>query len=135
MLHLEFVVPGPPISYQTRDKANLRMWQATIQLEARKVWTAEPLTVRLKLLAINFFEGDRPPLDDDNMIKPIRDALNAVVYVDDRQIQHSETIQMSIDAPVRIRRASRIITDAFHRGDEFLYVRIEDIPDLIQLPR
>ena len=74
-------------------------------------------------------------LDDDNMVKPIRDALNKFVYNDDRQIRYSETIHQSIDAPIRIRKASRILLDAFCKGDEFLYVRIDEAPDFIQLPQ
>jgi len=67
------------------------------------------------------------------MVKPIRDALNKLVYDDDRQIRYSETVQVSIDAPIKIRRASKVLLDAFCTGDEFLYERIEDAPDVIQL--
>jgi crossover junction endodeoxyribonuclease RusA len=135
MLLVEFALPGPPVSHQTNDKAHLKTWQARIKAEAAKVWTSPPLTGKLKFLLINFHEGDRPPLDDDNMVKPIRDALNKFVYDDDRQIRCSETLQVSIDAPIRIRKASKILLDAFCKGDEFLYVRIEDAPDFIQLPQ
>src|SRR4051812_30757674 len=134
MAHLEFVVLGPPISHQTRDKAALKNWQAKVKAEAAKKWSGAPLTGTLKFTLFNFHEGDKPPLDDDNMVKPIRDALNKFVYDDDRQIRMSETIQMCIDAPVMIRRASQILLDAFQRGDEFLYVRIEDALPFIQLP-
>jgi crossover junction endodeoxyribonuclease RusA len=134
MLHLEVVLPGPPVSYQTSDKANLKAWQATVKAEAAKTWTAAPLTGKLKFLLINFHEGDKPPLDDDNMVKPIRDALNKFVYDDDRQIRYSETIQVPIDDPIKIRGASAILLAAYSKGDEFLYVRVEDAPAFIQLP-
>ncbi|MBI1915513.1 MAG: RusA family crossover junction endodeoxyribonuclease [Planctomycetes bacterium] len=135
MLILEFVVPGPPVSHQTNDKKNLKAWQTTVHAEAAKGWTAPPVTGKLKFLLINFHEGDQPSLDDDNMVKPIRDALNKFVYQDDRQIRYSETIHLSIDAPVKIRGASKILLDAYCKGAEFLYIRIEDSPDVIQLPR
>lgn len=134
MLRLEFVLPGPPVSHQTSDKANLKRWQADVRAEAAKTWSATPLTGRLKFLLINFHEGDKPPLDDDNMVKPIRDALNRFVYEDDRQIRYSETIQVPIDDPIKIRKASAILLAAFSRGDPFLYVRVEDAPEVIQLP-
>lgn len=134
MPHLEFVVPGPPVSYQTSDKANLKAWQATIKAEAAKGWRKPPLTGKLKFLLINFHEGVKPSLDDDNMVKPIRDALNKFVYDDDRQIRYSETMHVSIDDPIKIRRASKILLRAFSKGDELLYVRIEDAPEVIQLP-
>jgi crossover junction endodeoxyribonuclease RusA len=132
---LEFVVLGPPVSHQTNDRSNLKTWQRTVRAEAAKTWTNPPLTGKLKLVVINFHEGEKPPLDDDNMVKPIRDALNKLVYDDDRQIRYSETIQVCIDAPVKIRRGSKILLDSYCTGVEFLYVRIEDAPDFIQLPQ
>lgn len=132
---LEFVVLGPPVSHQTRDKKNLKQWQAIVKAEAAKVWTRPPLTGKLKFLLINFHEGDEPSLDDDKMVKPIRDAFNKFLNNDDRQIRYSETIHLSIDAPIRIRKASGILLDAFCKGDEILYVRIDEAPDFIQLPQ
>lgn len=135
MPHLEFVVAGPPVSYQTSDRANLKVWQAAIRTEAAKWWTGPPLTGRLKLTVINFHEGDTPPLDDDNMVKPIRDALNKLVYEDDRQVRYSETIQVGIDDPIRVRRGPAVLLAACSKGDEFVFVRVEDAPAVIQLPR
>jgi hypothetical protein len=134
VLYLEFVLPGPPVSHQTSDRANLKRWQAAVRAEAAKTWAAAPLTGRLKFLLINFHEGDTPPLDDDNMVKPIRDALNQFVYEDDRQIRYSETLQVPIDDPVKIRKASAVLLAAYNQGGVFLYVRIEDAPAVIQLP-
>jgi crossover junction endodeoxyribonuclease RusA len=134
-LLLEFIIEGTPVSHQTSDKTNLKAWQATVKAAAGKVWSSPPLTGKLRFLLINFHEGDKPPLDDDNMVKPIRDALNKFVYDDDRQIRYSETIQVCIDDPVKIRRAPAVLLAAYSKGDEFLYVRIEDAPDLLQLPR
>jgi len=74
-------------------------------------------------------------MDDDNIVKPIRDALNHFVYEDDRQIRYSETIQVCIDDPMKIRGASAMLLAAYSKGDVFLYVRIEDAPAVIQLPR
>jgi hypothetical protein len=134
-MHLEFVVLGPPVSHQTTDKTNLRAWKTTVKREAAKTWTSPILMGKLRFLLINFHEGDKPPMDDDNMVKPIRDALNKFVYDDDRQIRYSETIQICIDDPVKIRRGSRILLEAYSNGEEFLYVRIEDAPSVIQLPQ
>jgi len=41
------------------------------------------LTCKLKCTIINFHEGNVASLDDDNMVKPIRDAMNKLVYDDD----------------------------------------------------
>jgi len=136
MPHLEFTVEGPPVSYQTRNRANLKDWTDLIRAEAVKQWGDKPpLAGKLKCTIINFHEGDRASLDDDNMVKPIRDAMNGLIYDDDSQIRYSETILASIDAPINARRVSPVILAAYSQGNEFLYVRIDDAPDFFQLPR
>ena len=133
---LEFTVDGPPVSHQTKDRANLGAWKALIAAEAGKHWgTNAILATKLKCTIINFHEGAIASLDDDNMVKPIRDAMNKLVYQDDRQITYSETIQVGIDAPIKIRRASAVLLAAYGKGQEFLYIRIDHAPDFIQLPQ
>lgn len=68
------------------------------------------------------------------MVKAIRDALNKFVYDDDRQIRNSETYHVCIDDAVKIRGGSAILLAAYSKGEEFLYVRIEDAPTVLQLP-
>jgi hypothetical protein len=132
---LEFTVEGPPVSHQTNDKANLQAWKSIVRNEAAKHWTGAPLTVAVKFVLLNFYEGPRAPLDDDNMAKPIRDALNGLVYQDDKQITHAEHAQTSIDGFFQIRGVSKVILEAFHRGKEFVYVRIVTAPTHTQLPK
>jgi len=111
-------------------------WKGIIRAEAARCWGIKsPLTCKLKCTIINFHEGNVASLDDDNIVKPIRDAMNKLVYVDDSQICYSETIHVSIDAAIKLRRASGILLAAFSKGEEFLYIRIDDAPDVIQLPQ
>jgi hypothetical protein len=63
----------------------LKAWQAIVEAEAAKTWTAAPPGGELKFPPINSHEGDKPPLDDDKMVKPIRDALNMFVYDEGRR--------------------------------------------------
>jgi crossover junction endodeoxyribonuclease RusA len=115
---------------------HLKQWQADVKAEAAKSWKRKaPLKGKLKFMLINFHEGDNPTLDDDNMVKPIRDALNQFVYEDDAQIRYSETLHVPIEDPMKLRGASKILLEAFNKSEEFLYVRIEDAPEIIQLPR
>jgi crossover junction endodeoxyribonuclease RusA len=136
MPHLEFTVDGPPVPHQTKDRSNLNAWKGIIRAEAANHWMGRPpLTGKLKCTIFNFHEGANASLDDDNMVKPIRDAMNGLVYVDDSQISYSETIHINIDAPIKIRRASAVLLAAYGKGEEFLYIRIDDAPDFIQLPQ
>lgn len=62
----------------------------------------------MKAIIINFHEGDKPSLDGDNMSKPILDAMESVVYEDDRQIRQCEITHVRIDAPFVFVGASKI---------------------------
>lgn len=132
--HLEFTIEGTPVSHQTALRANLQAWKARLRLRASSLWNFLPLTGKLKFTLIHFHEGNLAPLDDDNMVKPIRDALNKLVYDDDRQITYSVTIQVGISAPVVAREGSRAILEAYHAGEPFLYIRVENAPDYLELP-
>ena len=60
------------------------------------------------------------------MLKPIQDAMNGRSYVDDRLVVGARASKTPVDGPYRVRRMSHVIADAFVRGDEFIYVRIDD---------
>jgi crossover junction endodeoxyribonuclease RusA len=87
----------------------------------------------LRFVCVNYYEGPSAPLDDDNMVKPIRDALEGVVYVNDKQISDSSVRQTNIDGAVVIRGASVPIALAYCQGYEFVYVKIEPAPSHAQL--
>lgn len=61
--------------------------------------------------------------------------MHGLICNDDSQISYSETIHICIDAPVKIRRASAVLLAAYGKSNEFLYVRIDDAPESIQLPQ
>lgn len=88
MLPFEFTVAGPPISYQTRRSLRLQLWKQTVYTAARWRWPtgAPPLQVPLKLTVCYYHDGVSVRIDNDNMLKPIQDALIGLVYEDDRQI-------------------------------------------------
>ena len=66
MMHLEFVVLGPPISNQSPE-ANLLAWKAAVEKEAKAHWNKPILTGKLKGIIIDFHLQDDPDLDLENM--------------------------------------------------------------------
>ena len=133
MVHLEFVVLGVPISNQVPG-ANLQGWRTALAAEAENHWHGALLTCKLKGVIINFHLGERPTLDVDNMSKPIFDAMEGIVYENDRQIRQAEITHVPIDAPFRIKGASSIIVSAVQAGRPFVFVRFEDPVDPFPLP-
>jgi Holliday junction resolvase RusA-like endonuclease len=137
-MHLEFVVPGPPISNQqstATGKANLAVWKAVVRGEAQKNWGNPPLTGELKGVLINFYQGKKPSVDLDNMSKPIFDSMEGIVYRKDRQIRQAQITHLKIGGAFSIAGVSRILVTALQTGSQFVYVRIEDPADPFPLPK
>jgi crossover junction endodeoxyribonuclease RusA len=136
-IHLEFVVPGPPVSNQpgTAGRANLLAWRATIAGSATLQWANPPIMAGLKALIVNFYAGNKPSVDVDNMSKPILDAMQKIVYDNDRQIVQAEISHVKIDAVFSIPGVRPIIVTALQAGSQFVYVRIEDPVDPFPLPK
>lgn len=68
-------------------------------------------------------------MDNDNLIKPIQDSLQGLIYRDDRQIVDTQIRKTDINGAFRVRGVSLLVLEGFSRGDEFLHVRIEAPPD------
>ena len=134
MVHTQFVVPGPPISNQSPG-LNLQNWRTAVAAEALKHWSAATLAGKLKAIIINFHTGDKPSVDVDNMSKPILDAMQNIVYEDDRQIRQAEITHLRIDASLVFVGAPKVLVAAVQAGDQFVYVRIEDPVDPFPLPK
>jgi crossover junction endodeoxyribonuclease RusA len=130
MLPFEFTIKGPPLSHQTSDKAKLRVWRESVTRAARNKWPVgeRPASLKVQFHLIYFHEGDQIRLDGDNLVKPIQDALNGLVYLDDRQITKSVIEKWPIDGPFKVRRMSSEIANGLVDGEEFLYVRVEEAP-------
>jgi Holliday junction resolvase RusA-like endonuclease len=133
-MHLEFVVPGPPVSNLSQSP-NLVAWRATVEAEAKNRWSKPILGGKLKAIIINFHLGDKPSLDIDNMSKPIFDVMQRIVYDDDRQIRQVQISHVRIDAPFVFVGASTVLVAAVQAGSQFVYVRIEDPIDPFPLPK
>jgi crossover junction endodeoxyribonuclease RusA len=135
MMYLEFVLVGIPVSNQSDNKTILAAWRAAIRSEAQKVWTLPPMQKELKAVIINFFDSPKPPLDLDNMSKPILDSLEGLVYANDRQVRQVEFTHVRIDSVFRIIGVSKLIVTSVQAGNQFVYVRIEDLVDPFPLPK
>jgi crossover junction endodeoxyribonuclease RusA len=137
-MHLEFVVLGPPLSNQQSTKtgkASLRTWRATIAGAAGPLWPNPLFMGHLKAIIINFYAGNKPSVDVDNMAKPILDEMQQIVYDDDRQIIQAEITHLGIGAAFSIVGVSKVIVTALQAGLQFVYVRIEDPVDPFPLPK
>lgn len=136
MFPLEFVVIGSPVSHQSHNRARLRIWQERVREAAREAIPegTSPVQTKCLLLAVYFFGAMPVPLDNDNFIKPLQDALIGLVYEDDRQVTDTIIRRTSIGGAFRIQNRSRKLIDAIDQGKEFIYIRVEEAPDHTEVP-
>lgn len=130
MLTFEFIVAGPPISYQTRRSIRLQTWKQIVRTAAIRRWppAAPPLKNRLKLTVCYYHDGIAVRMDNDNMVKPIQDALIGLVYEDDRQITDIQVRKTDINGSFHVRGMSPVLAEGFINGKDFLYIRVELAP-------
>ncbi len=80
------------------------------------------------MITITYFYGE-VSLDVDNIPKLILDAMNGLVYVDDDQVTDLVCRKRNLNGDLRIVNSSSVLAEGFDRGNEFLYVVVEDAPD------
>ncbi len=127
----EFKVDGPPVSYQARDRLRLQAWKDAVRAEAMRLWLVgqPPVTQPLQITVVYYHDVNAANVDNDNLLKPIQDALNGIIYVDDRQITDTRVRRTNISGRFEAKHMAPIVADGFSKGAEFVYVRVEDAPD------
>src|SRR4051812_39162069 len=76
MLPFEFTGPGPPVSHQSGNKSKLAAWRNLVRVAAAGKWGKRaPRAEPLKISVTYYHEGEAIRIDNDNMVKPIQDAL------------------------------------------------------------
>jgi crossover junction endodeoxyribonuclease RusA len=129
LLPFEFTVRGVPVSYQSANRAALVAWQQAVRAAAAAGWGSSPaVTSRLSVIVEYLHDGTNARIDLDNLLKPVLDALNGLVYADDGLIVTAKVKMTPLDDPIKARYASPVLLQGFSVGAPFIYVRIEVAP-------
>jgi len=121
----EFLIPRRPASLQTKNRANLQLWKSFVSDVARKDWSESPYNSQyLHLTLVYLYDED--PVDVDNIIKPIQDALVGTVYDDDLLISDVESHRRPLTGVFDLTRLPPLLLDGLLSGAECVYVRITD---------
>ena len=136
MIPFDFVVPGPPVSQQAKNRVRLQLWRDTVRAAAQQRWPTidAPCGDRLRITVVYYHDGETVRLDNDNMLKPIQDALIGLVYEDDRLITDVAVRKTNLNGRFKIRGLSPVLASGFVLDTEFLYIKIEFAPDHAELP-
>jgi crossover junction endodeoxyribonuclease RusA len=129
VLPIEFTVRGPPTTLQTKKPERRHRWRERVQDAARTVWRLGPQDGPVRVRITYYHDADSPPVDADNIIKPIQDALSGIIYVDDKQVTDVDCAKRNIDGSFRIKNISPVLAAAFSEGVEFIHIRVERAPN------
>lgn len=121
---VEFVVHGTPVSLQAsaRSKQN---WAEHIRAAAAnslapdRFNTTEPIGIR-----VLYFTDRESSADLDNILKPIFDGLNGVIYIDDKQIEWIEAHRFAVDRDFGLPSPSDLLLSLVAQEGDRLYLKI-----------
>jgi crossover junction endodeoxyribonuclease RusA len=65
----------------------------------------------------------------DNIPKPIADTLKGLVYLDDEQVTDVSCRKRNLNSNLRIENPSSVLAEGFSRGNQFLYIVVEEAPN------
>jgi hypothetical protein len=136
VLPFEFVVFGTPLSAQARDRDKLKGWKDTVTTAAAACWPqgTAPFQGQVTLTVSHYYKPPKARLDNDNLSKPIQDALNKLVYTDDSLVVVTHTSRLPIDALYFLPGVSPVLLQAFSPNLEFVHVRVEAFHHTGKLP-
>lgn len=134
MFPFEFILPGRPVSNQTKDKTRLKAWRSKVSHAAKVMWQGDrPYDDFVCMKLTYYFEApngkeDAIP-DSDNIVKPIREALVDIVYSYDYQVTDVVSRRRNLNGSFRVKGMSPILAEGFIQGVEFTHIRVDPAPD------
>ena len=128
-MEFEFLIPDRPVSLQTINRKNLRQWKDYVANEAAKSWEGPAVSNNNLQLTLIYLCGD-DPVDVDNIIKPIQDALVGLAYTDDILITDVESRRRPLAGTYDVARCPDPLLQGIATGGECVYVRLSDQPIL-----
>lgn len=105
----------------------LEAWQGRIREECLSCWAGGCIPDGIVLRVTHYCETALGDLD--NLLKPIQDALQGVVYANDRQIRDVVVNRRDINGSYRVRFMSPRLAAAFCNGSQFIHIRLWKSPD------
>jgi Holliday junction resolvase RusA-like endonuclease len=126
---LEFVVEGTPVSHQAKERKSIERWKSRVIEASRSALpeghfaTEVPLAITLFYFPAGSMEGDL-----DNIVKPILDALERHIYINDAQIRRILVQKFEPQDSFKFVSPSRALQDALNKSASMLYIRLSDDP-------
>ena len=122
----EFLVPGRPVSAHGKNRARYEAFKERTFIAAAQVWPAEMVFDAYDAhLTIVVASGERSPIDLDNVVKPVMDALSPIYYADDIMVSDVDAHRRIWDDDVDVTVLPKLLHDAWDAREDCLYVRLQ----------
>ncbi|WP_158743811.1 RusA family crossover junction endodeoxyribonuclease [Acidisphaera sp. L21] len=126
---LEFIVPGTPVSLQVKRQESKNLWKERVrQASYNALPDGHFATASALAVTLFYFPSGEMTGDIDNIVKPILDALNKHIYLDDRQIERIWVQKFEPGRIVRFKDPSALLGQAFAGKRPSLYIRLGNDP-------
>ncbi len=119
---IHLIVRGAPVSCQSNRRL-VREWKEVIAEVAKKA-VDEPCGYLDFAVTITHFYHTPPRCDADNISKPICDALNQIVYEDDRQIVERTARQVPLIRAFVLDGMPKELAMALWEAKEFVHIHV-----------
>jgi crossover junction endodeoxyribonuclease RusA len=126
---IEFIVYGTPVSLQAKRPASRegwkeRVWQACVaSIPSPHFASDQKMSVTLYYLPNEAMQGDI-----DNIVKPILDALNKRLYIDDKQVERILVQKFEPNNVFTFNSPTEKFNTALSGKKPVLYVKISNKP-------
>ncbi|GDX40407.1 hypothetical protein LBMAG21_06990 [Armatimonadota bacterium] len=127
MPEFEFVVVGQPTSFNTKGKGRPQKkkrdnWQDNVKNAARKVMPPPATLLPVEVFISTYFT--RQPVDVDNVLKDIMDAMNGVAYNDDKQVYKVTSERVYLKTLDSHSVFSPLLGAHIAKSPEFVHIRL-----------
>jgi Holliday junction resolvase RusA-like endonuclease len=128
----EFVIEGPAVSLRAkRSKAKrYQKWIKKVRAAAREQWPeslAPSDSQNITVALVNYYT--LAPPDVDNIIKPILDGLEMVVYANDQQVHRVISEKFDLTNINRIENPGALLAAALEKYTEVLHIKVTWNPE------
>ena len=101
----EFTVEGVALSQRARGRGK---WQEQVERTAAQRWHRQSSVGEAIMVTITCFHNNRQ-FDLDNILKPILDAMNKLIYEDDKQVTDLHSHKRDLSADLEARNSSSVL--------------------------
>ena len=132
MERFEFVIEGPAVSLRAKKSKAKRYqkWIKKVRAAARERWPGTTLPIESKTITVaitNYYK--LAPPDVDNIIKPILDGLETVVYSNDQQVYRVISEKLDRSNVARLGNPGAVVMTALENYTEVLHIMVTWNPE------